>query len=71
MQFYMLFGPTHPLFAYNTQWECIGGLPPPPLGAYVLNERPLVLTFYRNDVKKTLQCAYFFRLLFFVLVKLS
>ena len=42
--FYMLSGPTHPLLACNTQWKCIGGLdppPPPPLGAYVLNGRPL------------------------------
>ena len=38
----MLSGPTHPLFACNTQWKCIGGLPhPPTLGAYVLNGRPL------------------------------
>ena len=43
-QFYMLSGPTHPLFACNTQWKCIGGLTPPPspgpLGVYVLNGRP-------------------------------
>ena len=39
-QFYMLSGPTHPLFACNTQWKCIGGLRPPPLGAYVINGRP-------------------------------
>ena len=30
MQFYMLSGPTHPLFACNTQWKRIGGLRPPP-----------------------------------------
>ena len=36
----MISGPTHPLFACNTQWKCIGGLTPP-LGAYVLNGRPL------------------------------
>ena len=29
-QFYMLSEPTHPLFACNTQWKCIGGLSPPP-----------------------------------------
>ena len=29
-QFYMLSGPTHPVFACNTQWKCIGGLTPPP-----------------------------------------
>ena len=29
MQFYMLSGPTHPVFACNTQWKCIGGLIPP------------------------------------------
>ena len=42
MQFYMLSGPTHPLFACNNQWKFIGGLTPlPPLvGAYVLNGRP-------------------------------
>ena len=28
-QFYMLSGPTHPLFACYTQWQCIGGLTPP------------------------------------------
>ena len=28
-QFYMLSGPTHPLFACITQWKCIGGLTPP------------------------------------------
>ena len=28
-QFYMLSGPTHPLFACNTQRQCIGGLTPP------------------------------------------
>ena len=28
-QFYMLSGPTHPHFACNTQWKCIGGLTPP------------------------------------------
>ena len=40
-QSYMLSGPTHPLFACNTQWKCIGDLTPPTsLGAYVLNGRP-------------------------------
>ena len=29
MQFHKLSGPTHPLFACNTQWKCIGGLTPP------------------------------------------
>ena len=29
-QAYMLSGPTHSLFACNTQWKCIGGLTPPP-----------------------------------------
>ena len=29
-----------PLFGCNTQWKCIGGLTPPPLGAYVINGRP-------------------------------
>ena len=29
MQFYMLSGPTQPLFACNTQWKCIGGLTSP------------------------------------------
>ena len=28
-QFDMLSGPTHPLFACNTEWKCIGGLTPP------------------------------------------
>ena len=28
-QLYMLSGPTHPFFACNTQWKCIGGLTPP------------------------------------------
>ena len=28
-QFNMLSEPTHPLFACNTQWKCIGGLTPP------------------------------------------
>ena len=42
--FYMLSGPTHPLLACNTQWKCIGGLTPPPLGAYVINGRPLCLS---------------------------
>ena len=37
-QFYMLSGPTHPLFACKTQWKCIGCLTP--LDAYVLNGRP-------------------------------
>ena len=46
----MLSGPTHPLFACNTQWECIGGLTPthPPLGAYVLNGRPPNITNINN-----------------------
>ena len=31
-----------PLFACNMQWKCIGDLTAPlPLGAYVLNGRPL------------------------------
>ena len=30
-----------PLFACNKQWKCIGDLTPP-LGAYVLNGRPLM-----------------------------
>ena len=41
----MLSGPPPPLFACNTQWKCIGGLTPPlPLGAYVINGRPLTET---------------------------
>ena len=46
-QFYMLSGPTHPLFACNTQWKCTGGLTPPThLGAYVLNGRPIWSIWY-------------------------
>ena len=49
-QFYMLSGPTHPLFACYTQWKCIGGLSPPPLGAYVIREIPDHATFRGKDV---------------------
>ena len=37
-QFYMLSGPTHPLFECNMQWKCIEGLT---IGAYILNGRSL------------------------------
>ena len=54
-QFNMLSGPTHPLFACNTQWKYIGGLTPPP--RFVCNKwkAPYMRQHYDTQIYVTVE----------------